>query len=133
MNKLLVLFMATQGRAFFYGHKMSDSYYQFYPGDYLRDTQGLTLTEHGAYRILLDHYYCEEKLPSDNDRLYRICRAFSEIERDAVDFVIQKFFKINGDGYLINKRAERELEKRRKFIEEQSRKGKLSALKRNRG
>jgi len=106
---------------------MSDPYYNFYPGDYLRDTQDLSLTEHGAYRIMLDHYYCEDELPSDKERLYRLCRAFSENERKAVDVVSVKFFIENGDGKLLNKRAETEIKKRKEFIKKQSIKGKKSA------
>ena len=105
---------------------MSDPYYSWYPGDYLRDTQDLSLTEHGAYRIMLDHYYCEYELPSDCSRLYRICRAFSEDERHAVDSIANRYFKENGNGLLINKRAEIEIEKRKEFIKNQSEKGKKS-------
>jgi uncharacterized protein YdaU (DUF1376 family) len=116
---------------------MTDSYYPFYPGDYLRDTQDLSLIEHGAYRILLDHYYCDQKLPSEKDRLYRICRAFSVEEQNAVDNVVSRYFKENGDGLLINNRADKEINKRKAFINEQSRKGKLSVKvrreKKNRG
>lgn len=109
---------------------MSDSYYPFYPGDYLRDTQDLSLTEHGAYHILLHHYYCGEVLPLNKNKLYRICRAFEDHEKKAVDTVVTRFFNENGDGNLINRRAEIEIEKRKAFIEEQRRKGLLSAKKR---
>ncbi len=60
---------------------MSDQYYRFFPGDYIRDTQRLSLLEHGAYRVLLDSYYCEEFLPSDRESLYHICRAFKKDEK----------------------------------------------------
>jgi uncharacterized protein YdaU (DUF1376 family) len=107
----------------------TDPYYPFYPGDYIRDTQDLSLTEHGAYRIMLDHYYCEETLPSDKQRLYRLCRAFTDEERKAVDNVAARFF-IQNNGCLINNRAEIELQRRREFLKRQSEKGKLSAAKR---
>jgi uncharacterized protein YdaU (DUF1376 family) len=108
---------------------MGDSYYRFFPGDYMRDTAGLSLVEDGAYRRMLDHYYSEESLPSDPGRLFRICRAFTEEERKAVLFVAGKYFT-DGGGTLVNARAEREIALRREFLAEQSRKGKLSAEKR---
>uniref|UniRef100_A0A6M3JMT3 DUF1376 domain-containing protein n=1 Tax=viral metagenome TaxID=1070528 RepID=A0A6M3JMT3_9ZZZZ len=108
---------------------MSDQYYPFYPGDYLKDTLGLSLVEHGAYRIMLDHYYCEESLPANRERLCRICKAFTEEERKAVDMIAERYFE-EENGNLYNNRAEIEIEKRRKFLEQQSRKGKISAEKR---
>ena len=109
---------------------MADQYYPFFPGDYLRDTQDLSLTEHGAYLILLSHYYCHEGLPSSKSRLYRICKALTDEEKEAIDTVRERYFKDDGNGNLINKRAEKEIKKRKEFLEEQSRKGKLSAMKR---
>ena len=112
----------------------SDGYYQFYPGDYLRDTLGLSMVEDGAYRRLLDSYYSEEYLPSDKEELYRIARAMNPSERTAVDKVVGKYFNVNGQ-LLIKERVERQIQARRAFIEGQSRKGKQSgeARKANRG
>ena len=102
---------------------MADTSYTFHPSDYLRDTVGLSLLEHGAYRLLLDHYYSSNGiLPADNPRLYRICGAFDDIERGAVDAVVDKFF-VNKNGNLTNKRADAELERKRQFLEMQSLKG----------
>jgi uncharacterized protein YdaU (DUF1376 family) len=89
-----------------------NAWYARYPGDYLRDTAHLSLTEHGAYGLLLDHYYSTEKpLPNNKDALYRICRALNDGERLAVDSVLAQFFRLSEDGYH-NARADRELEKR---------------------
>lgn len=101
---------------------MSDQYYQFYVGDYQRDTCDLTLIEHGAYRVLLDYYYIHESLPIDRDRCLRIARAFTQAEQEAVDNVIFRFFKKVGDK-LQNKRADIEIEKRKAFIFAQSERG----------
>jgi uncharacterized phage protein (TIGR02220 family) len=106
---------------------MSDSYYRFFPGDYIRDTGDLTLVEHGAYNILLHHYYMQEWLPSDHQKLYRICRAFSEDERKAIDVVVDRYFTDNGDGRIINRKAEEEIAERKAFIEAQSARGKAGA------
>jgi len=109
-------------------HKVrGDGYYRFFPGDYLRDTMHLSLIEDGVYRRLLDFYYCEERLSSDPERLYRICRASSPDERKAVDFIVSTFFQADG-GCLINRRAEREIIARRAFLAEQARKARLGAV-----
>ena len=103
---------------------MSDSYYPFYPGDYQRDTKDLSLMEHGAYRTLLDHYYIHEVLPSDFVRLCRICGAITADEQTAVKVVSEKFFQQKNET-LINKRVEREIEKRKAFLMNQARKSRL--------
>ena len=91
---------------------MSDSWYARYPGDYGRDTAHLSMIEHGAYTLLLDHYYSTAApLPADVAALYRVCRAFDQSERDAVDHVLSQFFELRDDGYH-NTRADRELVKR---------------------
>ena len=110
---------------------MSDSYYPRFPGDYQRDTSHLSLVEHGAYGLLLDFYYSSEKpLSSDRQSLYRICRAFSKREREAVDSVVGQFFRHAEDGLLHNKRADEEIEKRRKYLKERSDAGRQGAERR---
>jgi uncharacterized protein YdaU (DUF1376 family) len=80
-------------------------------GDYAKNTGHLSLAEHGAYRLLLDHYYAtESQLPGDIEKLCRICRAQSKIERAAVASVINDFFYLS-DGLYSHKRADRELAK----------------------
>ena len=104
---------------------MLGGYYRFYPGDYLRDTSGLSLIEHGAYGLLLHHYYSTDGcLAGEKPRLYRLCGATTPEEQRAVDYILNMFFPVV-KGRLVNKRADRELEARRKFIEEQARKGSL--------
>ena len=61
------------------------NYYRRYVGDYLRDTSRLSLVEHGAYTLLLDYYYAEERpIPGDVDAACRLVRAVTEGERLAV-------------------------------------------------
>jgi uncharacterized protein YdaU (DUF1376 family) len=103
---------------------MSDVYYPRFPGDYQRDTSHLSLVEHGAYGQLLDFYYSGEKpLPSDRQTLYRICRAFSKLEREAVDSVAGQFFRQA-------ERADEEIEKRHKYLKERSDAGRQGAERR---
>lgn len=107
------------------------NYYRRYCGDYLRDTPDLTLAEHGAYTLLLDLYYsigCP--IPGPLPTLYRICRADSEIERQAVDSVVNRFFPLNGDGLRHNKRADSELKISSTAIEKMRQAGINGAAKR---
>jgi uncharacterized protein YdaU (DUF1376 family) len=103
-----------------------NAWYAHYPGDYLRDTAHLSLIEHGAYRLLLDHYYSTgSPLPASKDALYRICGAFTDAERAAVDSILAQFFKVRADGYR-NARADREILKRseqKKRLSEAGRRG----------
>lgn len=73
----------------------------FYPrhvGDYARDTGHLTMAEHGAYTLLLDHYYATEA-PIPADLCERIAKAYADEERAAVQRVLKWFFVLDGEGY----------------------------------
>lgn len=88
------------------------NWYKHYLGDYARDTGDLSIAEHGAYRLLLDHYYATEgKIPANVDALQRLCRATTELERAAVEIVAGRFFPPNGDGTRHNTRADVEIAK----------------------
>lgn len=94
------------------------NYYLRYMGDYQRDTASLSLLEHGAFSMLLDAYYSNEKpLPKHHETLYRICRAVSATERHAVVRVADQFFPIAEDDLRHNERADREIVKARRKIE----------------
>ena len=95
------------------------NYYERYCGDYQRDTAHLSLSEHGAYTMLLDTYFSVEKpLPEDLPSLYRVCRAMTRIEQQAVKSVAEQFFPVSKmDGLRHNRRADREIAKARPKIE----------------
>lgn len=77
--------------------------------DYERKTSHLSMLEHGAYRLMMDHYYkSAAPLPANVEHVYRICRAFAEQERDAVGSILQQFFVEQADGWH-NERADEEL------------------------
>lgn len=44
----------------------------FYVGDYLGDTAHLSTLQHGAYLLLMLHYWRHEGLPDDDEQLARI-------------------------------------------------------------
>lgn len=103
---------------------MGLQWYARYPGDYLRDTAHLTMLEHGAYTLLMDYYYSTGvPLPAyasanaptlvgtSNPRLYRICRAVTQEEQEAVDNVISNFFTLH-NGHYHHARIDEEIEKR---------------------
>ncbi len=76
------------------------NYYRRYSGDYLRDTARLTLTEHGAYTLMLDYYYSDEQpLPVDRDEIYLLVRAMRTADQRAVDKVLSLYFELREDGY----------------------------------
>lgn len=84
-------------------------WYKHNLGDYASDTAGLTLLEHGAYRLLLDAYYSNNgRLSSDRSILYRICRARRPAEMRAVRRVVGIYF-LDDNSYLKNSRADQEI------------------------
>lgn len=70
------------------------NFYKHFLGDYARATGHLSLIEHGAYRLMLDHFYgaCRP-LPGNKKALYRLLRAETESERRAVDTVSFLFWR----------------------------------------
>ena len=88
---------------------MTINYYRHHLGDYAKDTAGLTMLEHGAYRLLLDFYYSRgQALPNDISLIYRACQAHNPRERGAVDKMLSKFFHAV-DGTWLHERCEKEL------------------------
>lgn len=94
------------------------NYYEHWLGDYAKKTSRLRLAEHGAYRLLLDEYYANEKpLPPDYEDLYHVCRAVSKLEQESVRKVAERFFPIGSDGLRHNYRADEEIAKAMPRIE----------------
>lgn len=87
------------------------NYYERHLGDYAKDTAHLSALEHGVYTLLLDRYYATEA-PIPAAHVYRVAKAISKCERQAVDFVLGEFFKREGDDWR-NGRADEEIEKAR--------------------
>lgn len=95
-------------------------------GDYAKDTKGLTPTQHGVYRLLLDEYYVHEhELSLDERDLMNTIGCKSKPEREAVKFVLGKFFRRTEAGWW-HKRCDEEIAK----YKERSSKARASAGKR---
>jgi uncharacterized protein YdaU (DUF1376 family) len=93
------------------------AFYRFFTGDYLRDAGHLSLLEHGAYRRLIDLYMTTaEPLPFDMPRLYRLLHATSKEEQQAVQVVVEEFFRMDGQ-LLRHSRCDRELAWQREMSE----------------
>ncbi len=104
------------------------NWYPRYAGDYIQDTGDLSLAEHGAYALLMDHCYgAERALENDPTSWYRICRAFTSEEQAAVRKVVGRFFPADGDGKCHNKRIAKELAKRKQICDKRRDAGKRGA------
>lgn len=94
-----------------------------YWGDYLRDTSHLSTQEHGAYLLLIGHYWTTGKPLPDNDlQLARIARLSSAVWRRMRD-TLAAFFTI-ANGFWNHRRIDDELQRAKEFIEKQIANGK---------
>lgn len=89
---------------------MSSPFIQFYVGDYLRKTRGLTTEQHGAYLLLLmTAWNAGGRLPNDPRKLARFAGCtpsrWTKIGPDVL-----AFFDVEGDE-IVNSRLVLELEK----------------------
>ncbi len=98
----------------------TDKFMPVYIADYLGDTSHLGMAEHGAYLLLLFHYWrTQQALPDDEQQLQRITRG-SKAEWKAVAPTVRAFFKettINGVRVLVHSRVEREMAEAKKRSE----------------
>lgn len=123
------------------------AWYPRYTGDYAKKTKHLTMLEHGAYNLLLDHHYstaqplncvkqCSSNAKSngelipDHSRIYRICGAITKDEQQAVDNVLSMFFILTDDGY-INKKTIETLEKQTVSHQKRVESGRLGGSKKS--
>ncbi|MES1987496.1 MAG: YdaU family protein [Pseudomonadota bacterium] len=73
-------------------------YYKKDIGKYAKKTGGLSMLEHGAYTLLMDAYYDRERAPTKQEAI-EWCWARTKQEIAAVEFVLSRFFTIDGDVY----------------------------------
>ena len=94
-----------------------------YVGDYLGDTGHLTTAQHGAYLLLMMHYWRKGELPDDDVQLSKITKLPL---RTWCDYrpVLQNFFH---DGWK-HKRIDMELERMMRVSEKRAIAGKKGGL-----
>lgn len=88
----------------------NDTWMPLYLGDYLADTMHLNGAQHGAYLLLLMHYWRNGPLPTDDAQLAMIAKTETKAWR-GVGPVVRSFFTVNGDGKMHQKRMDQELSK----------------------
>lgn len=84
-------------------------------GDWISRTAILSATEKGVLFDLLVFYYTVERAIT-REECKRIARAYSQEERDAMQYVLQNFFIEDGDSYK-NNRCEEEIAKAKESSE----------------
>ena len=90
---------------------MRNPWSAFYWRDHIGDTGHLTLAQHGAYLLLMAHYYMTGKpIPANAEQVHRICRCTNDADRHATERVLSEFFTLDGEAYR-HSRIEAELQK----------------------
>ncbi|MCI0699373.1 DUF1376 domain-containing protein [candidate division KSB1 bacterium] len=104
---------------------MSRPWMPLYVGDYLADTGHLRAIEHGAYLLLIMHYWQKGSLPNDDRRLASIARV-SPKEWAGMRKTILSFF--DDDEGWVHSRIEAELKKSKEAYEKRAISGKKGGL-----
>jgi uncharacterized protein YdaU (DUF1376 family) len=79
-------------------------------GDYLADTAHLSTVEHGAYLLLLMHYWRKGPLPNDLGKIAQIAKLAPDAWSIA-QALLADFFRLLDDGLYHQKRADCEIAK----------------------
>ena len=86
---------------------MSPPWMPFYVADYLGDTGHLSTTQHGAYILLICHYWRTGGLPNDDARLARIAKLSVKNWTEFIKPDLEPLFRPNWR----HKRIDEELQK----------------------
>lgn len=79
---------------------MRKAWSSFYWGDYVADTGHLSMAHHGAYLMLMAHYYSTGRpIKDDLGHIKMICRANSKRQTLEAKEVLDEFFVLR-DGYF---------------------------------
>jgi uncharacterized protein YdaU (DUF1376 family) len=87
----------------------TDIWMPIYIGDYLADTMHLNAQEHGAYLLLLMHYWRSGPLPDDDRQLASIARVERKVWQNEIAAIIRPYFEVR-DGRLHQGRIDIERE-----------------------
>ena len=88
-----------------------------YIGDYLADTMHLDGPKHGAYILLIMHYWRSGPLPDNDDELAAIARTDIKDWKKRIGPSVRRFFRVE-EGLLRHKRIDAELANASKNIEQ---------------
>jgi uncharacterized protein YdaU (DUF1376 family) len=103
-----------------------DTWMPLYPGDYLKDTQHLTLVEHGSYmHLILAAWQAGGSLPIDDERLRTISKMDKKQWRKSSEILLDFFYEI--DGKIRHKKIDKELKKAVNNLTQKKTAGKASA------
>ena len=83
-------------------------YYKRNIGDYAKKAARLSMLQHGAYTLLIDACYDRERFPTLEEAMEWTWASTTD-EREAVEFVLRKFFTLI-DGKFVQKRIQEEVE-----------------------
>lgn len=108
---------------------MTPPWMSFYPADYLADTGHLSTLEHGAYFLLILHYWQKGGLPNDDRKLARITRL-TDSEWTSIRDTIAEFFDGDWQHFRIDAELATAREKHEARAEAGSKGGKASWTKR---
>jgi uncharacterized protein YdaU (DUF1376 family) len=99
-------------------------------GDYARDTGHLNAAGHGAYLMLIKHYWCTgQPLNDDDDELWRIACCDSKKEWQALRGKIVRLFQVEGN-LLRHKRIDKEIERAKAVVSAKAEAGRKGAERR---
>jgi len=82
-------------------------YYKRNLGDYAKKAGRLSMLQHGSYTLLIDACYDREQFPTKEEAI-EWTWASSTAEIEAVEFVLRKFFTLEG-GVYVQKRIQEEI------------------------
>jgi uncharacterized protein YdaU (DUF1376 family) len=72
---------------------VKNPWFPLYVADYLAKTSHLNQAQHGAYMLLMMHYYATGgPIPASAMQVHSICRCTTDAERSAATQVLQMFF-----------------------------------------
>lgn len=99
-----------------------DTWMPFFWGDYLRDTGHLSTAEHGAYILLIGHYWTTGRPIPDSDAVMARITRQGIVNWKKMRDTIAAFFIIEGDLWC-HGRIDAELDRAMRFIEKQAANG----------
>lgn len=91
------------------GERSPTTWMPIYWGDYAKDTGHFSAAQHGAYLMLIKHYWVSRApLPDDDNQLWRIACADSIAHWRKLKAIIKPFFKV-AKGVWRHSRIDKEL------------------------